>query len=124
MIKSIKRVQQLLAADAMVTCRWPDSGDLKISLERAQIEEAMALWIDVDETERQARMASVRQTIDHTTKRLKNGQAEPDEVDALAVDIALFLGHELLHADGEHWLVRNPAPQDIGDNNPTDEPDQ
>jgi len=92
----------------VVSFTWPGSGDLQIGLERHMIDDAMQRWAAMDAGDRASAMASVRRAMKRTTKRLKQNRAKPAEMDALAADIALFVGHELIYADGEKWMVKNP----------------
>lgn len=93
----------------LVSCKWPKSGDLFISLERHMIDQAMALWAGLDDADRGRRLISVRRAIERATKRLKKNRTNSREMDALASDITLFLAHELVYGDGERWLVKGPG---------------
>lgn len=69
----------------------------------------MASWrINPDEGSREGAMASIRAAIKRTVKRMKQKRATGKEMDDLAADIALWLGHELVFADGEKHLIKGP----------------
>ena len=106
-------VARLIDTGEMVTVRWPESGDLRVSLQRHMIDDAMVLWPTLEPSDRNRRMGSVRKAIKRTTKKIKQGRATGKDSDDLAADVALFVGHELVYADGERWLVKGPTSADI-----------
>lgn len=97
----------------LITCRIPDGGDIMITLESHMVDQAMAAWKAMPEPERDRTIGSVRRAIKRTIKRLKKDRATQSERDALAADIALWLGHELLFSDGERHLIKGPDPSDL-----------
>ena len=108
--------EKLIAAhkdDKLVSVKWPGSGDMAISLERHMIDNAMTEWCKLETLDRLTRMQSVRRSIKRTTKRLKKNRATQTEVDDLAADIALFIGHELAYGDGEKYLIKGPGLDDF-----------
>lgn len=102
-------VAALFAHGQMVTVKWPGSGELIVGLQRHMIDDAMAEWEKLSADDRGRRMRSVQKAIKRATKRVKNGKATQHDTEELAADIALFIGHELVHADGERWLVKSPT---------------
>lgn len=106
-------VAALLDAGQIVTVSWPGSGDIRISLQRHMIDDAMAAWSKLEVGDRAQRMGSVRAAIKRATKRMKQQRAASREIDELAADVALFVGHELMFGDGEKWLSKNPTRDEI-----------
>lgn len=97
----------------LVHCTWPGADSLAISLERHMVDDAMTEWRRLDADDRWQRMQSIRKEIKRITKRMKQKRASPKEMDGFAADIALFIGHELLYADGERYLIKGPTRQEI-----------
>lgn len=93
-----------------VTCKWPGSGDMVITLERRMINDAIAQWQLRDEAGREGAMDSIRSALKRANKRIARNKLSQQEANDLASDIALFIAHELVYADGEQWLAKNPEP--------------
>ncbi len=105
----IAKVAAMLRAGDGVTCTWPGSGDMMITLERRMVDDAIAQWaLRDDEAGREPAMASIRQAIKRANKHIERGTMTQRKANDMASDIALFLGHELMFADGEKWLVKTP----------------
>lgn len=97
----------------LITCRVPGGGDMCIALEKHMVDEAMRVWRAMAEAERIGTLSSVRFAIKRVVKRMKQKRATGEEMDGLAADTALWLGHQLLFADGERYLVRGPNFEDL-----------
>ena len=97
----------------LVSCKIPYGGDLVIALERHMVDHAIDEWRRTREGVRHFSMLSVLKTIKHTVKRMKRGRATGKEMDELAADVALWIGHELLFSDGEKHLVKGPTREDL-----------
>lgn len=106
-------VAALIDAGQMVTVKWPGSGDMFISLQRHMIDDAMVVWGELAAADRMQRMGSIRKALKRATKRIKQGRASAREHDEFAADVALFVGHELVYADGERWLSKGPTSADV-----------
>ena len=92
----------------LVTCRVPYGGDLAIALERHMVDQAMTEWNGKPEPARRSAMVSVLKEIKRVVKRMKQQKATGADMDGLAADVALWLGHELMFADGERHLIKGP----------------
>ena len=97
----------------LISCRFPGSGKIAISMERHMVDEAISYWSKEDHGQHSFVLGSIMRAIKSTTKRLKKRKATPAQMDALAADIALWLGHAMLHGDGENYLVKGPKPTDL-----------
>lgn len=106
------KLEKLMAEGELVSCKWPGCGPLTITIQRSMLEEAMNEWLTISLESRLRTLQSVRSAIDRATRRVQSGKAKNKDMDHLAADIALFIGHELVYSDGEKWLVKNP-PIDI-----------
>lgn len=93
----------------LVSCRIPGGGNISIALERHMVDQAMAAWKGIPPADRERTFASVSRAIKRGVKRMKQKRARPAEMDALAADIALWLGHELVFADGEKHLIKGAS---------------
>jgi len=108
-----KDIAQLLDGGEMVTVRWPGSGELEISIERHMIDDAISEWEKLGRAARRQNFSSVKREMKRVTRLMEQGSAHPQELSGLVADIALFIGHELVHSDGERWLVKGPTGDDI-----------
>lgn len=105
----IAKVAAMLRAGDGVTCTWPGSGDMMITLERRMVDDAIAQWtLRDDEAGRERAMTSIRKAIKRANKHIERGTMTQKGANDMASDIALFLGHELMFSDGEKWLVKTP----------------
>lgn len=93
----------------LVSCRIPYGGDITITFEKHLVDQAMDGWRNKSAPDRKSAMKSILRTIKRTVKRIKQGEASEEEMDELAADIALWLGHELVFADGEKHLIKGPS---------------
>lgn len=97
----------------LISCRFPGSGTIAISMERHMVDESVKYWSGKDHGQHDFVLGSVLKAIKATTKRLKKRKATPAEMDALASDIAIWLGHAMLYGDGEKYLVKGPSPKEL-----------
>jgi len=104
----VAKVAEMLRSGDGITCKWPGSGDMIITLERRMIDDAFVQWKLRDEAGRERAMASIRKAIKRANKHIERGTMTQRKANDMASDIALFLGHELMFADGEKWLVKTP----------------
>ena len=93
----------------LVSCRIPYGGDITITLEKHLVDQSMDGWRNKPALVRKIAMKSILRTIKRTVKRIKQGEASEEEMDELAADIALWLGHELVFTDGEKYLIKGPS---------------
>lgn len=109
------KLVQALDEKRLIACRFPGGGDMTIALERHMVDQAIEAWRTRYTTpgERRKALDSVRGAIKRTAKRMKQNRACGNEIDAMAADIALWLGHELLFADGERYLIKGPSREDL-----------
>lgn len=97
----------------LISCRFPGGGDFCIALERHMVDDSIREWLKMTPKERGAAMLSIRRQIKRGVKRFKQGRATGKETNALASDIALWLGHELLFSDGQRHLIKGPRREDL-----------
>jgi hypothetical protein len=112
---------KLITAQAegrLVTCKIPGGGDLSIAFERHQLEQALEAWRAMDDAERGPMIRSVRNAIARTLKRIKRNKASQKEFDAFASDMQLWLGWEMLYADGEKHIIEGPTEEDLSKPSP------
>jgi hypothetical protein len=113
-------IAALLQAESekrLVSCRIPRAGDLCISFERHMVEQAMHCWKDMTPRARRIGNASVRLSIKRGVRRMRAGahKIPQKDMDALASDVALWLAHEILFADGEKHLIKNPSKETLSE---------
>ena len=92
----------------LVSVRIPSGDGLVIALERHMVEDAFAQWEGMGIARRASAFASVCRAVKAGVKRVKRNRASADDMDALAADLALWIGHELLYSDGEKHLAKGP----------------
>ena len=97
----------------LISCKVPGGGDMAIALEKHMVDQALKDWRDIPEIARASTLGSVRRTIKRAVKRMKQGRATDREMDELAADVALWLAHDLLFADGERHLIKGPSKEDL-----------
>jgi hypothetical protein len=99
----------------LVSCRVPNGGGIAMALEQHIVEDAINSWRSSgdDESARKALLSSISRSIERVVERVKQGKATDGEMDDLAADVALWLGHELLYADGERHLVKGPSRENL-----------
>lgn len=103
-----EKIRKAFAEDRLITCLIPNSGNLILMIERHTVEQAMDEWTKRDAVSRRKSMESVRKSIKRVLKRVKTGKASQKEANDMAADVALWLGHELVFANGEQYLVKPP----------------
>lgn len=90
----------------LVSFKLPNSGGLALSVERHMLEQAMDYWhTEQNGDTRQHVIQSVREHLKAAIKRMKRGKMSDKEYDDLASDACLWLGFEMVYADGEKHLV-------------------
>jgi hypothetical protein len=97
----------------LAACRLPYGGDIGISLDKCMVDQAMDCWRNTTAPDRKIAMRSILRELKRTIKRFKQRKASSKEMDDLAADMALWLGHELLYADGEKQLVKGLSRDDL-----------
>lgn len=103
-----------LAQGNVVSFRLPFPGGYSLCVERHMIEEAMDHWsTDHDAARRKRAMTSIERAMKRVYKRLRKNTATGKEMDELAADSALWLGHQLLFSDGERYLIANPKAEQL-----------
>ncbi len=103
--------EQLLHAhdeDRLVSVAIPHGDGLVIALERHMVEDAFKQWRGMGRARRASAFASVCRAVKAGVTRVKRNRATADDMDALAADLALWIGHELAYSDGEKHLAKGP----------------
>jgi hypothetical protein len=84
-------------------------GDLHLAIERHVIDNAIIAWQTMPVDQHKKALWSIKKTLNRIIERVQKRTATQQESDNLAADAALWLAHELLYADGERHLRKNPS---------------
>jgi len=90
----------------LISFSLPGWGGDTLSITPDMYQQGIDAWKAMHPAKRAQIMQSVRRSVKRMHRRVTSGRASREEVDAFASDAALWLTHDVLFADGEHYLVK------------------